>query len=128
MDYKLPLLLVLHGLLGGAAGFYQECYWCVLEVGHPLYDPHCNDTDYNGYSEAHTSFDYSGCAVNVYEDGYVWRGFQLHDPDHCTTLYSDDRHVNYTHCWCLDFNCNNGLCEECFDSPTTTTQQPHTKG
>ncbi|CAL4067720.1 unnamed protein product [Meganyctiphanes norvegica] len=128
---------------------YMTCYFCTSEADYPgdtLYDPNCNNIDYNGHSEEHNSFDYSGCAVEVFDDGYVWRGWQLNSKDHCTTKYSENRHVNYTHCWCPGQVCNNGLCEECFDSvsttttpttiaPTTstttvptTTQQPHNKG
>merc|ERR1712179_142295 len=113
MDYRLTLLLMPFLLLGSSA---ITCFSCDSNPLYHNYDANCNSTDYNGITTATTAV---GCAIEVFEDGNVWRGVetrtQATEDDRCQRVYDSGYAMR---CWCYGSitPCNSYLCEECFDT------------
>ncbi|CAL4146025.1 unnamed protein product, partial [Meganyctiphanes norvegica] len=141
MDQKLNLLMILISCIGAEA---KTCYYCYTKEGYNSpYDPDCGNPNYNGTN----TITYStavGCAMQIYDDGNVFRGTesQRYADEHDACQYWDHMGTEPANmrCWCPDDLCNSYLCEECFttppttDTPTTTTyipnstQEPPNKG
>ncbi|CAL4089367.1 unnamed protein product, partial [Meganyctiphanes norvegica] len=125
MDYRLNLLVILFVFFGADA---KICYFCSTNPdtdGVP-YDAACGDLNYDGNAESYPI--YVGCAIIVYDDGNVLRLYEpkssADNDDVCQRYNYDDGAGDLMRCWCPEDKCNSHLCEECFNTPTTTEQLP----
>ncbi|CAL4063759.1 unnamed protein product, partial [Meganyctiphanes norvegica] len=136
MAYKLVTILPMLYYLLGCADASLICYTCDSHPGGYHYDANCGDHNYDGLAN-HDTYEV-GCAMQIYDSGHVWRGFesqnQIDTQEACQRLDQGWSDGWATRCWCPDEKCNSYLCEECFPTTTaattttTTTQEPPSKG
>ncbi|CAL4099073.1 unnamed protein product [Meganyctiphanes norvegica] len=130
MDSKLTMLLMFYFSFGpGAAGY--NCYRCSSWQSDDYYDDECGKSNYHG-SVGYQIGIFAGCAMSVFEDGHVWRGFEDYHSNPVEACRPVDDDGPGILCWCPHEKCNKYLCEECFANSTTTpspsTQNPPSKG
>ncbi|CAL4099028.1 unnamed protein product [Meganyctiphanes norvegica] len=93
------------------------CYICNDETPFDaVYDEDCGRNIYQGntdqLSTVHT------CYTQIFNDGFVYRGFEHKDHEDGTCEISDST----TKCYCNDNKCNMDLCEACTNpTPQSTT-------
>ncbi|CAL4061030.1 unnamed protein product, partial [Meganyctiphanes norvegica] len=104
---------------------YAVCYYCSSDSNDDIYDPECATDGYDGPNWALT---YS-CYTDIYANGMVKRNVDtgIHDDGECKYIPgSPDK----WRCYCDTNNCNNNLCQHCYDvtafTQGSTTEDPET--
>ncbi|CAL4059880.1 unnamed protein product, partial [Meganyctiphanes norvegica] len=122
--HQVPVLVRLIGVFNLVIGVTQAissitCYSCTDDPDWGIYDPDCAKYSYTGLSK--TENDYDGCAIIIYADGYLWRGFSSGNDDGECVVWS-----RATECYCKGDYCNTGsYCSQCgYPRPTPASTTP----
>ncbi|CAL4124315.1 unnamed protein product [Meganyctiphanes norvegica] len=123
--YKLIIMMtMLYFIIGTAdADIDRYCYYCSSDKNDHRYDPDCDQPYYNATIETY-SFQVTGCAMIMYDSGIMFRVFEnvRHSSmDLACQPVNSEAYGNGTRCWCPHDLCNTYLCEECFETSTTTS-------